>query len=272
MVIQACDEIVEESFEISADGLHYKFHNNNEDEIRPAVGDEITYSIVMRKRDSILFSSYDTREHKKRTMPLSPKKNPILQAFKMMGLHDSITLALFVDSLPKRMTKNFRSGDTMLVDLKILDIRKKETVDKELVELKAKAQRVNKNIKGHIKKYLSGQLDFESTNSGLRYVVEQKGQGKSPKVGEKVDIHFAGFLNNGEEFISSFRKGESVSFPVGKGYVVKGLDEGLQLLKEGGKATLFVPYKLGYGEKGYAPNIPERAELIIYVEMLKVYR
>lgn len=272
MIGQACDDVEDEIFDVTQEGLHYKFHQVNENAIRAEVGDEITYSIVMRKRDSVLFSSYDVGEHKKRNMPLTPKQNPILQAFKMMGLHDSITLALLVDSLPKRMTKKFRSGDTMLVDLKILEIHKKQEVDKKIAQMQKKAERVHKHLQEHIKEYLRGDADYLSTKSGLRYIIEQEGDGRLPQKGKKVDIHFAGFLNNGEEFISSFRKGESVSFPIGKGYVVKGLDEGLSLLKEGGKAILFIPPELGYGEKGYAPNIPGQAELVIYVEMLKVYQ
>ena len=112
----ACDTESSTNFQVADSGLHYHFHKQLED-IEPQVGDEIEYHITVRKGEKLL-----SETNKKQLMPLSPNNNPILQAFKLMGLGDSLTMALFVDSLPKRMTEKFESGDTMLVDLKITNI------------------------------------------------------------------------------------------------------------------------------------------------------
>ena len=68
-------------------------------------------------------------------------------------------------------------------------------------------------------------------------------------------------------FDNSFSRGEPFVFPLGAGQVIKGWDEGLALLPKGTKATLFIPYELGYGETGSPPSIPPRSELIFYVEV-----
>ena len=71
-------------------------------------------------------------------------------------------------------------------------------------------------------------------------------------------------------FDNSYERGEPIDFQLGVGSVIPGWDEGFALLKEGTKATLFVPYSLAYGEAGSPPVIPERSDLIFYVELLKV--
>lgn len=252
-------------FEIAESGLHYRFLEKHDDK-KPQVGDEIYYSMTVRRGNEALSS-----KHKKELMPLSPKKNPVLQAFKIMGLGDSMTIALFVDSLPKRMTGKFESGDTMFVDLRILDIRQKQEIDEELMSMRDKAERVSSNVRKHITNFLDGNLACTKTESGLQYVIEKQGEGKSAKDANRISLHYAGFLPNGEEFESTFRKGQPKAFYFDKRtQTVPGFTEGLQLLTAGSKATLIIPYNLAYGEKGRGP-IPPESDIIIYVELLEVY-
>lgn len=254
------------SFEVTQSGLHYYFHENN-DGVKPQVGDEIHYNMTVRKGAEELNSN-----HKKEMMPLSPKKNPILQAFKIMGLGDSMTIAVFVDSLPHLMSGRFESGDTMLVDLRITDIRKKQIVEDEINEMLDKADRVTDNVRDHITNFINGDLACTKTESGLQYVIEQQGEGKAVKDAKRISLHYAGFLPNGEEFESTFRKGQPKAFYFDKKrtQTVPGFTEGLALLKAGSRATLIIPYELAYGEKGRGP-IPEKSDIIIYVELLEVY-
>lgn len=254
------------TFEIAQSGLHYYFHEKI-DGIKPQVGDEIHYNMTVRKGAEALNSNF-----KKEMMPLSPRKNPILQAFKIMGLGDSMTIAVFVDSLPHLISDRFVSGDTMLVDLRITDIRKKQDIEDEINEMLEKADRVTNNVREHIKKFVAGKLACSKTSSGLQYVIEKQGEGKSVKDAKRISLHYAGFLSNGEEFESTFRKGKPKAFyfDENKTQTVPGFTEGLALLKAGSRATLIIPYELAYGEKGRGP-IPAKSDIIIYVELLEVY-
>ena len=74
-------------------------------------------------------------------------------------------------------------------------------------------------------------------------------------------------LKDGNIFDQSYERGQPIDFPLGVGQVIKGWDEGIGLLKPGGKATLIIPASLGYGEAGSPPVIPENAELVFYVEL-----
>jgi FKBP-type peptidyl-prolyl cis-trans isomerase FkpA len=261
----ACETASTTSFELADSGLHYHFHKQL-DGTKPQVGDEIQYHITVRKGDKLL-----SETDKKQLMPLSPNNNPILQAFQLMGLGDSLTLALFVDSLPKRMTEKFESGDTMLVDLKITDIRRKVDIDKKVADMNARADNVTQNVRGHIKNFKNGNLTCQKTSSGLQYVIEKEGTGKIAADANRVSLHYAGFLTNGSEFESTFRKGKPKAFYFDdRTQTVPGFTEGLQLLKAGSKATLIIPHNLAYGDKGLGP-IPPASDLVIYVEMLEVH-
>lgn len=109
---------------------------------------------------------------------------------------------------------------------------------------------------------------FTATATGLKYKILEEGKGPVPAVGETVSIRYTGKLATGVIFDSSESRGGPISFPLGKGRVIKGWDEGVGLMKTGGKARLVVPPELGYGERGVPPTIPPNATLIFDVELV----
>jgi peptidylprolyl isomerase len=109
-----------------------------------------------------------------------------------------------------------------------------------------------------------------ATASGLKYIDEVVGTGNSPSLGKTVSVHYTGTLQNGTKFDSSYDRGQPFSFPIGMGRVIKGWDEGVMTMKEGGKRKLIIPPDLGYGSRGYPPNIPGNATLVFEVNLLRV--
>ena len=253
------------SFEVLQSGLHYHFHEKNEG-VRPQIGDEIHYHMTVRKGTKTIRSN-----DRKEVMPLSPKKNPILQAFKIMSLGDSVTIAVFVDSLPHLMSREFESGDTMLIDLKITDIRQKQVVEDEFNAMLEKADLIRTSVQNHINAFQSGNLDCNTTVSGLQYIVEKEAKGKAIRGSKRASLHYAVYLPDGRELESTFRKGTPKSFDLetNSSQAVPGFLEGLSLLKDGNAATFIIPSNLAYGEQGRGP-IPPKSELIIYVEIMEV--
>ena len=108
------------------------------------------------------------------------------------------------------------------------------------------------------------------TSSGLEYIEVEAGAGAQAEAGKTVKVHYTGKFQDGKVFDSSISRGEPIEFPLGKGRVIKGWDEGIALMKVGGKAQLIIPPELGYGERGAGGVIPPNATLVFDVELVAV--
>lgn len=108
-----------------------------------------------------------------------------------------------------------------------------------------------------------------TTPSGLIYVITRHGEGRQPKPGETVMVHYTGVLTSGLKFDSSLDRGQPFAFELGAGRVIRGWDEGIAKLHVGDQATLIIPSALGYGANGLGP-IPAEATLIFVVELVGI--
>ena len=109
---------------------------------------------------------------------------------------------------------------------------------------------------------------IKTTASGLQYEITAAGTGATPKATDKVTVHYRGTLIDGTEFDSSIARGQPVTFPLGN--VIPGWTEGLQLIKAGGKAKLYIPSNLAYGERGAGAKIGPNETLIFEVELVAI--
>lgn len=107
-----------------------------------------------------------------------------------------------------------------------------------------------------------------TTASGLQYKIISQGTGPKPQLNNTVKVHYHGTLIDGKTFDSSYERGEPIEFPVTG--VIKGWTEALQLMPQGSKWELYIPYDLAYGEKGAGGAIGPFATLIFVVELLEV--
>jgi len=107
-----------------------------------------------------------------------------------------------------------------------------------------------------------------TTKSGLKYTSLREGTGASPKPTDTVIVNYRGTLLNGREFDSSYKSGRPVEFQLDK--VIKCWTEGLQMMKVGGKAELYCPSNIAYGDDGVSGSIPRYASLTFEVELLDI--
>lgn len=112
-----------------------------------------------------------------------------------------------------------------------------------------------------------GQTGSRVTASGLEYIEIEAGTGAQAQIGDQVRVHYTGTLVDGTEFDSSIG-GEPLPFVIGEGRVIPGWEEGIALMRVGGKATLIIPPELGYGPAGAGASIPPNAVLHFDVELV----
>ncbi|HWT55113.1 MAG TPA: FKBP-type peptidyl-prolyl cis-trans isomerase [Rhodocyclaceae bacterium] len=113
-------------------------------------------------------------------------------------------------------------------------------------------------------------MSTTTTPSGL--IIEEivEGDGATAAAGQTVSVHYTGWLTDGTKFDSSKDRNEPFEFPLGKGWVIRGWDEGVQGMKIGGTRKLTIPAELGYGARGAGGVIPPNATLVFEVELLEL--
>ncbi|MBU3120522.1 FKBP-type peptidyl-prolyl cis-trans isomerase [Acinetobacter soli] len=202
----------------------------------------------------------------------SPQKDQLGYSYGyVMGRTNADTLKdLNIEAFVQGLKEGAQGKDAALTDedmAKVLSQYKKQMEAKQLYAYQQLAQQNLKSgdafLAENAKK--SGVI---TTKSGLQYQVLSVGKGKSPKATSRVKVNYEGRLLDGTVFDSSIARNHPVEFQLSQ--VIPGWTEGLQLMKEGEKARLFVPAKLAYGEVGSGDAIGPNSTLIFDIELLEV--
>lgn len=167
--------------------------------------------------------------------------------------------------------KDVVAGGQLKLDEAEAQVIVQEFFQKQEEKQRAAAAEMGKKAKEEGEKYLAENAKKEGVvtlPSGLQYLVIKEGNGKRPKATDKVKCHYEGMLVDGTLFDSSVQRGEPATFPLNQ--VIAGWTEGLQLMTEGSKYRFFIPYTLGYGERGAGASIPPFAALVFDVELIEV--
>jgi FKBP-type peptidyl-prolyl cis-trans isomerase len=153
-------------------------------------------------------------------------------------------------------------------EVELVKVQTEQERQLEMVALeKKRALEEDEIIQNYLKK---NKLKGLKTENGLYYIITKQGGGIQPKTGDKVSVHYKGSLLDGKVFDESYKRGQPFQFPVGLGQVIRGWDEGIPLLKEGGKATLVIPSRLAYGNQQAGADILPNSVLRFDVELIKV--
>ncbi|MCP3929450.1 MAG: FKBP-type peptidyl-prolyl cis-trans isomerase [Bacteroidetes bacterium] len=216
--------------------------------------------------------------------PPGGNAHPIPELLKFLSKGDSATVYLPLDSFPpdqvppELLGKEFLFYDVVMLDIKTEaefqaenDAEQAEMMKKRDA-LMAREEGIREQLMESLDLFKAGKLgsELKTTPSGLQYLIYEQGTGKKAESGKNVSVLYYGILPDGTMFDNSLRTGGPFSFLLGRGAVIPGWDEGLALLNEGGKAVLFIPPGLAYGEQGSPPVIPANSDLVFYVELEEV--
>ncbi len=262
-----------DGYEKTDDGLYYKFHVKGNETVKPQVGDYLTIDMIYGTEDSVFFNSKDIPQAMKLPMIDPVFQGDIYEGMSLMSIGDSATFICNADSV---FTKLFRMSalppglDTiknLYFTIKMNNIQNEEEFKKsqeaELEQMKAQ-ESIQRND------YLAENYpDAQPVASGLYFIDTKEGTGSSPQSGQKVKVHYKGMLLDGTVFDSSYERGQPFEFTLGQGQVIKGWDEGIAMMRKGGKAVLILPSEIAYGTRG-GGSIPPYSTLVFEVELIDI--
>ncbi len=260
-------------------GTDYKIIVDAPGDVYPDYGDHLELHLNAVVDDSVIFDTRSAMNGDPAPLQLqkSPFRGDLLEALKQMTAGDSAQVRLSVDSLvaagaPSAPWMKPGTGQKLVYNLKVVSVTPKALKEKqELADASRQTEVDDKLIQEHLAK---NKIKAEKTASGLYYKMSKQGTGELAKAGQKVSVNYTGMLLNGEKFDSNidpqFQHVEPFQFMLGAGNVIKGWDEGIALLKKGGKATLYIPSTLAYGKNSPSPKIPANSVLVFDVELVDI--
>lgn len=269
--LTGCDN-APKGYKTTDNGLYYRFYVNNGGEV-PNVGDlvELTLSCVVNDTTVIIPASKNIIQLNEPSFATD-----FAEGVAMMHKGDSASFIVNIDStfmnlfrVPE-LPKEFNSTDIMRFEIKVNDFYpESEYVNKMVEAIKKQYPEETANAYAEMQQYFAlNNISASPTASGLYYVQTVEGNGEMPEKGDNVKVHYTGKLLNGKVFDSSVERGEPIEVPIGMGYVIPGWDEGIMLMSKGEKGVLYIPYYLGYGDRGAGADIPPFANLIFEVELI----
>ena len=273
--------VIAQEFQKSASGIMYKFHKTLKAGTKPVSGDMVTLTMVYKTQsDSIVFDSRKNKNDFIYTISNSSYTADLNHALLMMGKGDSATFLLRADSFylntlrMKKVPSFVKKGSNLTFHIKLLSIKSGSEVLQDQVNYMKETQVKNDQArlveKDSLAKYLTRSKITTAPNaSGIYYISLLEGIGELPKIGNKVKVHYRGTFTNGKVFDSSYDSGAPLEFKIGGKQVIRGFEEGVSMMKKGGKAKLVIPSASGYGENA-AGEIPPFTTLIFEIELLEV--
>lgn len=263
-------------------GLYYKFHSQNKEGVKPKVDDFVTVDMKYRnEQDTLIFDSGNIGE--KMEFPLVPStfKGSFEEALMMMSKGDSAGFLIIADSLyiktfgMQGLPPEIDPGSYLKFEVKLRDIRSKEDIEKEQMELfmqeMAKMEQRKFAEPGEIAEYIKqNNITVKPTESGLYFIEQAKGKGPTIAAGDTAYVHCTGTFLDGKDFFTT-RGEEPLEVIVGIGMVIPGWDQALVMMSNGGKAKLIIPSDLAYGETGVGEGlVPPYTPLVFEVEVMSV--
>ncbi len=263
-------------YETAESGVRYKFYHQNQEGVKPVVGDFLKIQMVYTLGDSVIF---DTRkENKAFEMKL---ENPVFEgdvyaAVAMMKEGDSagflINASQFFTKLvgqnPQDLEGLIGDDEDLVFNLKLVDVSSAEDHEQEVAQ---RLERLKNGEPALVEKYLkANNIPNKPLESGLFFLSTRKGKGAKPRKGDMVTVNFKVMLMDGTVLFDSWERGEPVSFEFGKQFDTQGLVEGVSLMKEGEKAHLVVPSKLAFGQYGRPGLVDPYSPILYDVELLEV--
>ena len=276
-------------------GLYYRFHERKENAPKVQTGDEVTVSLRMYTDDTVFLSTgRDSLLSDRVVVEESVYPGDLFEALRLMTVGDSATFILNSTDLflnffrMQSLPEYIKDSSDVFLDLRIKERLPAEELQLKMREMEAEQERMLGELRAtepeRIAAYLKmNRLSGKPGRSGLYYIETRAGNGPLIANGRSVTVHYVAKLTDGKIIETSIKEEAMKSgifdslfdyipftFVMGDSSTVAGWEQGIAMMRKGGKAVLVVPSSLAYGEEGLDDLIPPYAPLVYEIEVLEV--
>ncbi len=270
----ACNLFHHEAYKKIGPDLYFRLIRLGEKGRDAALGDYITVDLLYATADDSTFF-HGTRKF---LLEDSPYPGAINKVFLRLSKGDSASVFLsasrfFRNTLKRDLPGFIGEDDEMRVDIHLIDIQTPEDFNQEKRMFLSWAEELNSSEATLIRKFLlKEKLDIQPTKEGYYFVSLKEGKGKRVEKGRHIYIQYEGRFLNGKYFDSTLKRNDPLDFIYGSEYIVlRGIDDALGKMREGGKALVILPSDEAFGPEGSAGGIvPPWTALVYELEVLKV--
>ncbi len=256
--------------------IQYQVHTSNPQGKQVALKDFVLFHLnTYTENDSLLKSTYPNRPITKELSTEDPRyatEGFLRDMLLKLRTGDSATFLVNSDDLfqaiKRRRPPFIAPGSNLKYVIKVEQILTHNGLKRKKADEAFKTKEKDEKV---LAPYASKNFsEAKRTYSGVWYEIQVQGEGDFPKANDVVAIAYREKLMDGTTFRSSDKDGRLLEFPVGQGFVIKGLDESILLLKQGAKATFLLPSSLAYGQKGWNDVVAPNTPIMVEVEFIDI--
>ena len=254
-------------------GLYYKFHNRNTLATQPKLTDFLRVEMKCYLDDSLYYDWRGT-QHEVYTQLQKPIfAGDLQEAYAMMHVGDSASFyvkadsvaALYYDQDPNAV--GLTPEDYFRYEVKLAEVKTEDEFQSDIEKMKESMKAQSKMA---LEEYIiNNNINVTRENSGVYIIPLEKGNGRCPVKGERVELDFSASLLNGQLVGSTFNSPEKFSFVLGEGYTIQGWEEIVPKMHLGDRVKAIIPFDMAYGEHSVG-DIPAYANLVYDIKLLKI--
>jgi len=239
----------------------------------PVAGGRVFFHLQYSINDSVVFDSKTRGDVSSMELP-SPddpeiRGEPLFEALYMMVPGDIGVVIQTIDQLNQPIS-GLTEKDELRTRVEFVDFKTAIDYEAELQAIRDREPEVRDFVESVWWNYVSGEYGDELTHteSGIKYIVHQKGNGPAIQIGDRISLHYFGkIIESARNFDNSYVRAREFSFELGAGMVIEGWEKVLPLFNKGDIVSVFIPWTLAYGERGRPPLVPGKSDLLFYFEI-----
>ncbi len=272
MMFSACTQRFP-GYKKTQDGLYYKFYSSNTSANQPEKTDFLKVKMACYLHDTLYFDWQQSAGDVYSQLKEPQFAGDLMEAYAMMHVGDSASFYVKADSIAVKYydqapaAVGLKADDYLRYEVKLVEVKTEEEFQADIENMKAQMLQDSKKV---LADYVAtNNIDVTPEPSGIYIIQKEKGKGRCPVKGEKVELDFSASLLNGQEVGSTFGNPEKFSFVLGEGYTIQGWEEIVPKMHLGERVTAIIPTEMAYGEHSVG-TIPPYSNLIYDIKLLKI--